>query len=58
MMFDWEKAENYLNTLIADYTALGWTGSFGLKVTLLPLKKRFDSGERTEELYNEIMECE
>lgn len=57
-MFDWQEAENYLNMLIAEYVAIGPAGSFGLRLTLLPLKKRFDSGERTEELYNEIMECE
>ena len=57
-MMDWNEAENYLNMLIAEYTAIGWPGIFGLQMTLLPLKKRFDSGERTQELYDAIMECE
>lgn len=54
---DWERAENHLNMLIAEYSALGWReGQFGLYV-LLPLKRRFDAGERTENLYQEIMQC-
>ena len=35
-----------------------WTGTFALSVTINPLVKRFESGERTEELYDEIMELE
>lgn len=55
---DWSKAEDYLNLLIAEYANLGFAGYFGLNLTLLPLKRRFDGGERTDELYKEIMECE
>ena len=55
---DWEKATNYLDTLIAEYVSLGWAGIFGLQMVLLPLKDRLENGERTEELYDEIMECE
>jgi len=54
---NWEEVRNYLNTLIAEYVALGPCGRFGLIATLLPLKCRLDSGERTEELYGEIMGC-
>ncbi len=54
---DWERAENYLNMMIAEYSALGWAGQFGLRYVLLPLKRRFDAGERTERLYLEIMQC-
>lgn len=55
---DWEKAKNWLNEVIAEYTAIGYAGSFALKLSLLLLKVRYDNGERTQELYDEIMECE
>lgn len=54
---DWKRAEMQLYTLIAEYADLGYTGLFGLYITLLPLKRRFDAGERTQELYDEIMQC-
>lgn len=55
---DWEQAENYLNSLIAAYAAIGWAGQFGLQMFLLPLKKRLDAGERSANLYADIMKCE
>lgn len=55
---DWERAKTYLNSLIAEYAAIGWAGQFGLNIVLLPLKRRFDGGERTQALYDEIMQCE
>jgi len=55
---NWKKAESYLNMLIAEYVSIGVVGSFGLNLTLLPLKKRLDSGEKTQKLFDEIMECE
>ena len=54
----WEKAITYLNLLIGTYASLGWQGSFGLNLTLLPLYKRYEGGERTPELYDAIMKCE
>lgn len=55
---DWEGAIKYLDSLIVEYALIGWAGRFGLDGVLVPLKKRFDSGERTKKLYDEIMECE
>ena len=55
---DWARAEAWLNELIAAYVSLGWAGSFGLHLTLLPLKQRLDAGERTQDLYDAIMDCE
>ena len=55
---DWEKAEKYLNDMIQAYTEIGWAGMFGLTLTLKPLKARFDKGERTQELYDDIMDVE
>lgn len=54
---NWEEAENYLNSLIAEYALIGLSGKLGLELTLLPLKRRIKSGERTDELYTEIMNC-
>ena len=55
---DWKQAENTLNMWIAEYTNIGLAGLPGLQLVLLPLKRRFDSGERTQELYEAIMSCE
>jgi hypothetical protein len=57
-IIDWNHAISHLNAVIAGYAAIGAPGSFALKLTLLPLKARYDEEERTVELYNEIMECE
>lgn len=54
----WREAENLLNMYIAECTAIGWAGSFALNLSLLPLKTRLDAGERTQGLYDEIMEIE
>lgn len=57
-MIDWKKAAVHLNMVIAEYCAIRASGTFALNLTLLPLKQRLDGGERTVELYTEIMECE
>lgn len=54
----WLPAVNYLNMMIAEYAAIGASSFIGLYTILLPLKRRYDSGERTPELYDEIMQCE
>lgn len=55
---EWGKAIEYLNALIVEYASIGWAGRFGLDGVLIPLKKRYDSGERSKALYDAIMECE
>ena len=55
---DWERAEQWLNEVISEYEALGPVGVFGLLAVLLPLRGRLISGERTQDLYDRIMECE
>lgn len=55
---DWDSAIQYLNMYIAEYASLGSVGQLALYNILVPLKKRYDSGERTKELYIEIMEVE
>ena len=55
---DWDAAIDHLNMLIDMYESIGASGILGLAVVLLPLKKRYADGERTQKLYDEIMECE
>ena len=55
---DWEFAKNTLNMWIAEYASIGFAGQLGLQTVLLPLKRRFDAGERSKELYDEIMKCQ
>ena len=55
---DWNNAISYLDTLIVMYAQIGWPGQFGLQGVLVPLKNRYEKGERTEKLYDEIMACE
>ena len=55
---DWKKAESNLNMYIAEYACIGFAGSFGLNGVLIPLKKRYDRGERTYKLYKEMMSVE
>ena len=57
-LLDWNRAIRHLDFLIAEYRALGLNGHFGLYFTLLPLRERYKSGERTQLLYDEIMKCE
>ena len=44
--------------LIVEYASIGWAGSLGLNGVLVQLKKRYEDGERTQELYDAIMDCE
>lgn len=55
---EWDKAYSYLKDLIVEYACLGGPGTYALNAVLVPLRKRYDSGERTRELYDEIMRCE
>lgn len=48
-------AIGHLNAVIAKYSELGLDGKHMLYETLLPLRRRYKSGERTRELYNAIM---
>lgn len=55
---EWDKAKKYLEMLIVEYASIGFAGTFGLNGVLVPLRKRFEAGERTKALYDEIMRCE
>jgi hypothetical protein len=56
---DWTFAYDHLNFVIADWVrTFGTLGTPWVQNVLLPLKKRYDLGERTPELYKRIMERE
>lgn len=57
MKMDWEQAENYLYLMKGLYESIGSAGMFGL-MFMEPIINRFENGERSEELYNEIMSIE
>lgn len=55
---NWEKAEEHLKKVEEVYTEIGSAGYFALVYVIRPLRDRFNSGERTEELYGSIMGIE
>lgn len=55
---DWAKAEAHLAEMEEGYRELGITGSYGLAFVIMPLRKRYDDGVRTKDLYDAIMELE
>lgn len=56
--FNWEEAEEHLSFIEQIYTEIGSSGYFALNITIRPLRDRFNKGERTEDLYDEIMALE
>lgn len=52
---DWNKAETYLKETQLRYTKIGAVGAFALSIAINPLLKRFERGERTINLYDDIM---
>lgn len=55
---DWEKAESWLKSVEQMYTEIGSVGYFTLTAIIRPLRDRFNKGDRSQELYDEIMELE
>ena len=51
---DWQTAYDHLNKVIKEYTCNEF-GKTVVNFVLTPLKRRYDNGERTKELYNAIM---
>ena len=56
---NWEKAEIHFDEVRKLYLDLegvsGVNTTFALRVTFDPLAKRYNSGERTEDLYEDMM---
>ena len=59
---DWDAAKKHFDEMRKRYQDLegmpGVNTTLALRVTFDPLAKRFNSGERTEELYNEMNSVE
>jgi hypothetical protein len=55
---NWTKAEEYLSLCEKAYSEIGSSGMFALSFSIMPLRDRFNKGERTVELYSEIFEIE
>lgn len=55
-VLDWKEAENHLYEMEKAYKSIGFAGTFGLSLTINPLIKRFEEGERTQELHDAIMD--
>lgn len=51
----WQAAWQHLDEYTAMYEAIP-TGIFALQITFYPLRKRYQQGERTPELYMAMME--
>lgn len=53
---DWSEAEDYLLAVEKAYSEIGSAGYVCLTFTIRPLRDRYNSGERTDDLWNSIME--
>lgn len=53
---DWEAAENAVNDILSKYAPSGYMGK-AIYPVLMPLKERLESGERTADLFNAIVEA-
>tara|TARA_R110001599_G_scaffold287356_2_gene489906 strand:+ start:4374 stop:4547 length:174 start_codon:yes stop_codon:yes gene_type:complete len=51
---DWEKAEEYLKECETAYSETGSAGMFCMLHVIAPCRDRFNKGERTEALYDDI----
>jgi hypothetical protein len=57
MDLDWTKAYEYLQSIRKMYTEIG-LGFIALKIIINPLLLRYEKGERSQDLYDKIMELE
>ena len=55
---DWKEAKETLDRWIVEYATIGPAGSFALYGVLNPLNERYVLGERTQELYDAIMDIQ
>ncbi|NMB10547.1 MAG: hypothetical protein GX982_07645 [Tissierellia bacterium] len=53
---NWDEADKYLAECERAYLEIGSAGYLGFMVVIKPLRDRFNDGERTQELYDEIFE--
>jgi hypothetical protein len=55
-MCDWCKAEEHLSACEKTYSAIDTAGYLILNYVICPLRERLSKGERSDELFKEIME--
>ena len=52
---DWDKAEEHLKTCESVYAEVGSNAYWFMSYIIRPLRDRFNKGEQTQDLYDEIM---
>jgi hypothetical protein len=57
-MIDWCKAEEHLEACEKEYSVFDSAGYLVFKYVICPLRERMNKGERTEQLWKEIMETQ
>ena len=55
---DWAKAEHHLRMVEAAYAETGSAGMLAAQLIIVPCRDRFNTGERSQDLYDEIFEIE
>ena len=53
---DWTKAKEYLDEVRHNYTSIGSAGLLAFQLTINPLLIKFEKGDRSKDLYDEIMD--
>ena len=53
---DWPAADKHSKECEEHFLASP-KGEYAYEYSVLPMRKRYDSGERTQQLYDEIMAC-
>lgn len=56
--YDWEEAKKHLDEVKQVYNVIGTAGFLALQFTINSLLFRYEKGERTQDLYDSIMELE
>jgi hypothetical protein len=51
---DWKAAEEHLKECEEAYSEIGSAGMFAMHFVIAPTRDRFNKGERTEALYDDI----
>ena len=57
-MVDWREAEEHLTDCEKEYSVIDTAGYLVLNYVINPLRDRLNKGERTEALFNDIMETQ
>jgi len=55
---DWKRTVSYLEAIEKGYTDIGSNGRLALIISVNPLRDRYNNGERTQELHDDIMALE